>query len=132
MVNGSWTEDHINRLWGQNVHKIYPPCDVQEFKQLKRDPEKEEDCDKIKTILSIGTVQLKSTLLILGYNTNRNLWLVSSQNVNTYDIVILGISFDDLKIGRQSSQSCTLIFIVLDISSVFEAHFFENSFEFFF
>ena len=55
MVNGSWTEDHINRLWGQNVHKIYPPCDVQEFKQLKRDPEKEEDCDKIKTILSIGT-----------------------------------------------------------------------------
>ena len=71
MVNGSWTEDHINRLWGQNVHKIYPPCDVQEFKQLQRDPEKEEDCDKIKTILSIGTVQLKSTLLILGWNTNK-------------------------------------------------------------
>ena len=45
MVNGSWTEDHINKLWhkpGQLVHKIYPPCDVQNFKELKRDPNEDE------------------------------------------------------------------------------------------
>ena len=45
MVNSSWTEDHINKLWhkpGQFVHKIYPPCDVQHFKELKRDPLEDE------------------------------------------------------------------------------------------
>jgi alpha-1,2-mannosyltransferase len=68
MVNGSWTEDHINKLWhkpGQLVHKIYPPCDVQNFKELKRDPNEDEVddeisfkdstvADDIKTIISIG------------------------------------------------------------------------------
>ena len=47
MVNSSWTEDHINKLWhkpGQLVHKIYPPCDVKHFKELKRDPNEDEVC----------------------------------------------------------------------------------------
>ena len=59
MVNSSWTEDHIKRLWyltpGNDVHKIYPPCDVRQFKELKRDSnEDSEDESKVKTILSIG------------------------------------------------------------------------------
>ena len=59
MVNSSWTEDHIKRLWyltpGNDVHKIYPPCDVRQFKELKRDSnEDNEDESKVKTILSIG------------------------------------------------------------------------------
>ena len=59
MVNSSWTEDHVKRLWyltpGNDVHKIYPPCDVRQFKELKRDPEEDiEDENKVKTILSIG------------------------------------------------------------------------------
>lgn len=38
MVNSSWTEEHISTLWGkpESVHKIYPPCDVTEFKLIKR------------------------------------------------------------------------------------------------
>jgi hypothetical protein len=38
MVNSSWTEEHISVLWGRpdTVHKIYPPCDVTEFKMIKR------------------------------------------------------------------------------------------------
>ena len=33
MVNSSWTEDHINRLWNATgkTFKVYPPCDVKEF-----------------------------------------------------------------------------------------------------
>jgi len=63
MVNSSWTEDHVNKLWhkpGQLVHKIYPPCDVQHFKELKRDPFEDEDDeevsfkDDVKSIVSIG------------------------------------------------------------------------------
>jgi alpha-1,2-mannosyltransferase len=56
MVNGSWTEDHINKLWhkpGQLVHKIYPPCDVQNFKELKRDPNEDEVSQPIEICLLI-------------------------------------------------------------------------------
>jgi alpha-1,2-mannosyltransferase len=56
MVNGSWTEGHINKLWhkpGQLVHKIYPPCDVQNFKELKRDPNEDEVSQPIEICLLI-------------------------------------------------------------------------------
>ena len=43
MVNSSWTEDHINRLWNVPLKttKIYPPCDVKEFLEIpvESDPE---------------------------------------------------------------------------------------------
>lgn len=67
MVNSSWTEDHINKLWCQKgkdestIHKIYPACDVAKFKQLQRDKDQDsEDCDKIKTIVSIGKNNLQT------------------------------------------------------------------------
>ncbi|KAL4715406.1 hypothetical protein ACJJTC_015177 [Scirpophaga incertulas] len=36
MVNGSWTQDHINDLWKIpfNTHRVFPPCEVSELKQL--------------------------------------------------------------------------------------------------
>ncbi|KAG8226387.1 hypothetical protein J437_LFUL011924 [Ladona fulva] len=36
MVNSSWTEDHLNRLWNIPLltHRIYPPCDVDDLKAL--------------------------------------------------------------------------------------------------
>lgn len=58
MVNSSWTEDHITKLWrkkGGIVHKIYPPCDVKKFKELSRDANEDVDNeDKEITILSLG------------------------------------------------------------------------------
>ena len=59
MVNSSWTEDHINKIWCQTykqVYKIYPPCDVQKFKQLQRESETgDESTDQeIRTIVSLG------------------------------------------------------------------------------
>ncbi len=60
MVNSSWTEDHISKLWSscQVVHKIYPPCDVSKFKQIKRsadvDDEEVKDRTAGKRIVSLG------------------------------------------------------------------------------
>ena len=53
MVNSSWTEDHISKLWSsyQVIHKIYPPCDVSKFKEIKR---QHEDESSVKTIVSLG------------------------------------------------------------------------------
>jgi hypothetical protein len=36
MVNSSWTEEHINDLWlcSLKTHCVYPPCDVEELKQM--------------------------------------------------------------------------------------------------
>lgn len=37
MVNGTWTEEHINELWKEpyNTYKVFPPCEVTELKQLR-------------------------------------------------------------------------------------------------
>ncbi|KAJ0175913.1 hypothetical protein K1T71_008087 [Dendrolimus kikuchii] len=37
MVNGTWTEDHINELWGVpfTTYRVYPPCEVSQLKQLR-------------------------------------------------------------------------------------------------
>ncbi|GLG95470.1 Asparagine-linked glycosylation protein 11-like protein [Gryllus bimaculatus] len=56
MVNSSWTEDHINDLWKcpLKTHRIYPPCDVNDLKQLpilKQDANKK---DKLLKIVSVG------------------------------------------------------------------------------
>ncbi|CAB4062260.1 ALG11 [Lepeophtheirus salmonis] len=51
MVNSSWTEEHIKSIWKTNVHRIYPPCDVEDFSNISIMP----DSEKInKTILSVG------------------------------------------------------------------------------
>lgn len=36
MVNGSWTEEHINSLWNRplSTYKVYPPCDTSDFQKL--------------------------------------------------------------------------------------------------
>ncbi|CAH0718881.1 unnamed protein product, partial [Brenthis ino] len=37
MVNGTWTEEHINELWNRpfKTHRVYPPCEVSELKKLR-------------------------------------------------------------------------------------------------
>jgi len=45
MVNSSWTENHILRLWNapSKTHKVYPPCDVHEFLTIDRSLAQEEE-----------------------------------------------------------------------------------------
>lgn len=57
MVNSSWTEDHISQLWGgpgKVIHKIYPPCDVSKFREIKRKDDEDTDEEGMKKILSLG------------------------------------------------------------------------------
>ncbi|GFG39376.1 hypothetical protein Cfor_03223 [Coptotermes formosanus] len=52
MVNSSWTEEHINEIWqcSLKTHRVYPPCDVEELKQM---PLLSEGSNIIK-IVSVG------------------------------------------------------------------------------
>jgi len=54
MVNSSWTEEHINYLWGRplSTHRVYPPCDTSSLKALPMAPDIGESGD-IK-IVSVG------------------------------------------------------------------------------
>lgn len=51
MVNSSWTESHIVNLWRCSdgvIQKIYPPCDVQEFREIPR------QVSNLCSIISLG------------------------------------------------------------------------------
>ena len=53
MVNSSWTEEHIANIWSNqrdSIQRIYPPCDVSQFRQIERS----KNLDGLKTILSLG------------------------------------------------------------------------------
>ena len=101
MVNSSWTEEHINKLWTLNkTYKLYPPCDNREFLRIPRPSEKpKESEDKIYKLISLGqfrpekdhAMQIRSmfelrkllsdkewenvsinTSIQVSYNTNKN------------------------------------------------------------
>ena len=59
MVNSSWTEDHINKLWASSkTHKVYPPCDNKELLCIPRNFNEERDTKSsnktINKIISLG------------------------------------------------------------------------------
>ena len=56
MVNSSWTEDHINKLWSSNkAHKVYPPCDNKDFLRIQRTFDGFDiHSEKINKIISLG------------------------------------------------------------------------------
>uniref|UniRef100_A0A0N4ZMT7 GDP-Man:Man(3)GlcNAc(2)-PP-Dol alpha-1,2-mannosyltransferase n=1 Tax=Parastrongyloides trichosuri TaxID=131310 RepID=A0A0N4ZMT7_PARTI len=57
MVNGTWTEGHINTLWNRKAKKIFPPCNVDEFINLKNISEDIFENEKIVQILSVGQIR---------------------------------------------------------------------------
>lgn len=50
MVNSSWTEEHINDIWqcSLKTHRVYPPCDVEELKQMPFLPEGSDQQEPLK------------------------------------------------------------------------------------
>jgi len=52
MVNSSWTEEHVNRIWRTSsaVHKVFPPCEVSHLTKLVSTREGAS----VKKILSLG------------------------------------------------------------------------------
>lgn len=55
LVNSTWTEDHINELWKRPLatHRVYPPCDVEDLKNIPR-PCTEGDTKGPIKIISVG------------------------------------------------------------------------------
>ena len=43
MVNSTWTENHILAIWNSQfkTHRVYPPCEVEDLKQLQHIPNSE-------------------------------------------------------------------------------------------
>ena len=59
IVNSSWTEEHINEIWNcaLKTHRVYPPCDVEIFKEIPLPEEHATDLinmDKKIRIVSIA------------------------------------------------------------------------------
>lgn len=51
-MNSSWTEDHINHLWGRplSTYRVYPPCGVDDLKAIPRNGNEGRDIIKIVSI----------------------------------------------------------------------------------
>nr|CAD7601495.1 unnamed protein product [Timema genevievae] len=58
MVNSSWTQAHINELWEcpGKTYRVYPPCDVNDFKVISMlvDKDKKFGAGKTIKIISLG------------------------------------------------------------------------------
>ncbi|CAH0397661.1 unnamed protein product [Chilo suppressalis] len=90
MVNGTWTEDHINDLWRIpfSTHRVYPPCEVAELKQL-RSLVKESDPIRI---LSVGQFRPEKDhpLMLQAMYELRNLLVKNELLWNKMELVLVG------------------------------------------
>ncbi|KAL0879797.1 hypothetical protein ABMA27_003508 [Loxostege sticticalis] len=90
MVNGTWTEDHINELWNNpfNTYRVYPPCEVSELKQLRS---LVKDSDPIR-ILSVGQFRPEKDhpLMLQAMYELRNLLVKNEMLWNKIKLVLVG------------------------------------------
>lgn len=90
MVNGTWTEDHINELWNIpfKVHRVYPPCDVSQLKSLR--PLATEN-DPIR-ILSVAQYRPEKDhpLMLQAMYELRNLLVKNEELWNKIRLVFVG------------------------------------------
>lgn len=42
LVNSTFTLEHLNSIWNRELHRVYPPCDVDHLKALPRDDARPE------------------------------------------------------------------------------------------
>lgn len=42
LVNSTFTLEHLTNLWNRPLHRVYPPCDVDHLKAIKRDLKRPE------------------------------------------------------------------------------------------
>ncbi|CAG4987381.1 unnamed protein product [Colias eurytheme] len=90
MVNGTWTEEHINELWGRplNTHRVYPPCEVTELKKLRS---LVKDSDPIR-ILSVAQFRPEKDhpLMLQAMYELRNLLINDEMLWNKIKLVLVG------------------------------------------
>ncbi|KAI5638973.1 glycosyl transferases group 1 domain-containing protein [Phthorimaea operculella] len=90
MVNGTWTEDHINDLWGIpfNTIRVYPPCEVNDLKQL-RSLVKETDPIRILSVAQFRPEKDHPLMLQAMYEL-RNLLVKNEILWNKIKLVLVG------------------------------------------
>ncbi|XP_013171616.1 PREDICTED: GDP-Man:Man(3)GlcNAc(2)-PP-Dol alpha-1,2-mannosyltransferase [Papilio xuthus] len=90
MVNGTWTEEHINDVWGvpYATHKVYPPCDVTELKKL-RSLVKESDPIRILSVAQFRPEKDHPLMLQAMYEL-RNLLVKNEMLWNKIKLVLVG------------------------------------------
>ncbi|CAG9571993.1 unnamed protein product [Danaus chrysippus] len=90
MVNGSWTEEHINELWdcSLNTHRVYPPCEVNELKKL-RSLVKESDPIRILSVAQFRPEKDHPLMLQAMYEL-RNLLIKNEVLWNKIRLVLVG------------------------------------------
>ncbi|XP_063831810.1 GDP-Man:Man(3)GlcNAc(2)-PP-Dol alpha-1,2-mannosyltransferase [Ostrinia nubilalis] len=90
MVNGTWTEDHVNDLWNVpfSTYRVYPPCEVTELKQLRS---LVKDSDPIR-ILSVGQFRPEKDhpLMLQAMYELRNLLVKNEMLWNKIKLVLVG------------------------------------------
>lgn len=90
MVNGSWTEEHINDLWQipLSTFRVYPPCEVTELKQL-RSLVKETDPIRILSVAQFRPEKDHPLMLQAMYEL-RNLLIKNEVLWNKIKLVLVG------------------------------------------
>lgn len=90
MVNGSWTEEHINELWQipLSTFRVYPPCEVTELKQL-RSLVKETDPIRILSVAQFRPEKDHPLMLQAMYEL-RNLLIKNEVLWNKIKLVLVG------------------------------------------
>ncbi|XP_059062375.1 GDP-Man:Man(3)GlcNAc(2)-PP-Dol alpha-1,2-mannosyltransferase [Achroia grisella] len=90
MVNGSWTEGHIEELWDvpEKTYKVYPPCEVSELKQLRS---LVKDTDPIN-ILSVAQFRPEKDhpLMLQALYELRNLLVKNELLWNKIKLILVG------------------------------------------
>ncbi|VVC90152.1 unnamed protein product [Leptidea sinapis] len=90
MVNGSWTEEHINELWRipLTTHRVYPPCEVSQLKKLRS---LVKDSDPIR-ILSVAQFRPEKDhpLMLQAMYELRNLLIKNEMLWNKIKLVLVG------------------------------------------
>ncbi|XP_041969048.1 GDP-Man:Man(3)GlcNAc(2)-PP-Dol alpha-1,2-mannosyltransferase isoform X2 [Aricia agestis] len=90
LVNGTWTEEHINELWGRplSTHRVYPPCEVSELKKLRS---LVRDSDPIR-ILSVAQFRPEKDhpLMLQALYELRNLLMNNDQLWGKIKLVLVG------------------------------------------
>ncbi|KAG6448510.1 hypothetical protein O3G_MSEX005520 [Manduca sexta] len=90
MVNGTWTEEHIHELWAAplSTHRVYPPCDVTELKQL-RSLVKPSDPIRIVSVAQFRPEKDHPLMLQAMYEL-RNLLINNEMLWNKIQLVLVG------------------------------------------
>ncbi|CAF4764021.1 unnamed protein product [Pieris macdunnoughi] len=95
MVNGTWTEEHINELWDipLSTHRVYPPCEVTELKKLRS---LVKDSDPIR-ILSVAQFRPEKDhpLMLQAMYELRNLLVNNEMLWNKIKLVLVGSCRND-------------------------------------